>query len=447
MDDILSEFFIILALVILNGVLAMTEAALIAAKKSRLRRQAEEGDRSAAIALQLAENPGQFLSTVQIGITLIGILAGAYGGASIAGNLAESLQHLPGGKTWAQPAAFFLVVAALTYLSLVIGELVPKRLAIAHPEATARFLAPPTQVLSKVTAPAIKLLSFSTEAILKLLRVKPSSEAAVSDEELKLMIEEGMETGAFREDEREMVEGILDLDRQRVGDLMTPRGRMVWLNIRDSNEALHHTVVSSGHSYFPVYEDTRDHVLGMVSVKSLWANHTCGGPKQMRSLLVAPLFVPETMNAHKLIEEFRRTGKHIALVTDEYGGISGLVTLIDVMEAIVGDLNDDEGPSKPKILQREDGSWLVDAGVYIEEIKEILGLEELPQEEDADYSSLGGFIVTHLGRIPIEGECFEWGGFRFEVVDMDRHRVDKILVQRVAPEHDAAPTDARPDAA
>jgi putative hemolysin len=434
MDGFLTEFLIIITLFVLNGLLAMTEIALVSAKKAKLRRLAEEGDKSAGTALDLAENPSRFLSTVQIGITLIGILAGAYGGAGMTREIAAALGHVPGTSHFAQPLAFVLVIAMLTFLSLVVGELVPKRLALANPEGCARFLAPMMTGLSRFTAPAVRILSVTTDAILAVLRVKSTPDSAVSDEEVKLLIEEGMEEGVFREEEREMVAGILDLDNQRVGDLMTPRGRMVWLNIHDTPETIHQAIVSSGHSHFPVYEKTRDHVLGMISVKSLWANYTCGGAKDLRSLLTPPVVVPETMNAHRLIEEFRRTGKHIALVTDEYGMISGLVTLIDVMESIVGDLNDEaETSNKPKIVEREDGSWLVDAGVYIEEIKETLQLKELPQEEDADYSSLGGFVVTHLGRIPQEGDSFEWGGFRFEVIDMDRHRLDKVLVQRIGP--------------
>ncbi len=426
----MTEFVIIVILFLLNGVLAMTEIALVSAKKSRLRRLADDGDKSAALALELGENPSRFLSTVQIGITLIGIIAGAYGGAGMTAEVATVLSKLPGGASFGEPVAFVLVIAFLTYLSLVIGELVPKRLAMANPEGCARFLAPMMSGLSRLTLPAVRILSASTDAILRLLRSKPALEAAVSDEEVKLLLEEGMEEGVFREEEREMVEGILDLDNQRVGDLMTPRGRMVWLNINDPQDVLRQTIVASGHSHFPVYEKTRDQVIGMVSVKSLWASYLTGGVKEFRALLTPPLVVPETMNAHRLIEEFRRTGKHIALVTDEYGGISGLVTLIDVMESIVGNLAEGENTSGPKVTKRDDGSWLMDAGVYIEEVKELLEIEELPQEEDADYSSLGGFVVTHLGRIPQEGDHFEWGGFRFEVVDMDRHRLDKILVER-----------------
>ncbi len=432
MDGFLTEFLIIITLFVMNGLLAMTEIAIVSSKKAKLRRLSEEGDKAAAAALHLAENPSRFLSTVQIGITLIGIVAGAYGGAGMSREIAHALKMMPGVSTLAQPLAFILVIFMLTFLSLVVGELVPKRLALANPEGCARLLAPMMAELSRLTAPAVRILSVTTDAILAMLRVKPTADSAVSDDEVKLLIEEGMEEGVFREEEREMVAGILDLDNQRVGDLMTPRGRMVWLNINDSPEIIHQAIVASGHSHFPVYEKTRDQVIGMVSVKSLWANYTCGGAKDFRSLLTQPVVVPETMNAHRLIEEFRRSGKHIALVTDEYGMISGLVTLIDVMEAIVGDLNDEaETNNKPKIVERGDGSWLVDAGVYIEDIKEILKLKELPQEEDADYSSLGGFVVTHLGRIPQEGDSFEWGGFRFEVIDMDRHRLDKVLVERI----------------
>ncbi len=431
MNNISIEILLIFGLFICNGLLAMTEIAVVSVKKNRLRRLAEVGNKSAADALRLAESPGDFLSTVQVGITLIGLLAGAFGGG-IVGQLETFFLNLPLLEPVAKPVAFVLVMALLTYFSLVLGELAPKRIALIHPEAIASFFAPLMLWLARMTAPAVRLLSASTDAALKVLRIQQRTEASVSDEEVKSLIDEGLNVGVFRPDEKEMVEGILELDTKHVEDLMTPRGRMVMLNIADPLEVILTTIKESGHSNFPVYEKNRDQVLGILSVKALLSAIAASGTPDIRALLVQPHVVPESMSAHRLVEEFRRVGRHIALVTDEYGGICGLVTLNDLFEAIVGDLNQPEAKNKPKAVQREDGSFLIDAGIYVEDVKELLGIDEFPDEQEAEFHSLGGFVVNQFGHIPTEGEFFDWGGCRFEVVDMDRHRIDKILVKRLS---------------
>ncbi|MFQ3578214.1 MAG: hemolysin family protein, partial [Verrucomicrobiia bacterium] len=425
MNTISTEILLILGLFTVNGLLAMTELAVVSSRKAILKRRAEAGDKLAMSALKLAESPGDFLSTVQVGITLTGLLAGALGGKLVDG-LHHTLAQLPVLATVAGPTAFFLVMAMLTYTSLILGELVPKRLALLQPEAIARWMSPLMAGLAAVAAPAVRLLSLSSEAVLRLIRAPIKNESSVTDEEVKLLIDEGLNSGTFRQDEKEMVEGVLELDRQEVGDLMTPRGRMVWINISDPFEVTLKTITESGHSNFPVFEHSRDQVLGLLSVKALLNMYASGGPIDIRSLLVQPHIVPETMSGHRLIEEFRKAGRHIALVTDEYGGISGLITLNDLLEAIVGDLNQPEAINKPQAVRRDDGSYLIDAGIYVEDVKELLGIDEFPDEEGAEYHSLGGFVVDHLGHIPTEGEWFEHGGCRFEVVDMDRHRIDKV---------------------
>ncbi len=429
MNGVTTEIFLILGLLLLNGVLAMTELAVVSSKRALLRRRAEEGDKSAEAALRLAEEPGKFLSTVQVGITLVGLLAGAFGGGLVQ-RLEDFIILVPFMKPVAEPIAFVLIMAILTYLSLILGELVPKRVALSNPEVVAAFLAPMMESLARITGPVVRLLSRSSDIVLSVLRIKAQQADTVSDDEVKLLIDEGLSSGAFRQDEKEMVEGVLELDTLHVADIMTPRGRMVLINIDDPPDQIMQGILESGHSNFPVFERSRDQVVGILSIKALLANLTAKEPRPLRSILVAAHMVPETMSAHRLVDEFRRVERHIALVTDEYGGISGIATLNDIFEAIIGDLNQPEAKNKPQAVLREDGSYLIDAGIYVEEVKELLGIDEFPDEEDSEYHSLGGFIVERLGHIPTEGEYFDWNGCRFEVVDMDRHRLDKVLVKR-----------------
>lgn len=433
MNEILTEILIILLLLLANGVFAMAEIAVVSARKARLKKLADEGSAPARAALALAQDPTRFLSTVQIGITLVGILAGAYGGATLAGQLAPVIAEIPALASYSRPIAIFIVVSAITYLSLIIGELVPKRIALGNPEARAMLVARAMTGLARLATPFVWFLTLSTNCVLKVLGLGKDVETPPSEEEIAHLIEQGTTAGVFHKAERDMVEGVLRLDERPVTEIMTRRSSIVWLNIHDSDEVNWRKIVASGHSHFPVFEGTRDQIIGMVSVKALWANVAIGLPNNLRSHLEKPLFVPETITAVQILETFKKRGKHLALVTDEFGGIQGLVTLIDVMEAIVGDLPEPGDRQAPGAQQREDGSWLVDGALTVAEFRRRFDFDPLPGEEDEDFETVAGFVSDRFGHIPAPGEYFEWAGWRFEVMDMDRHRVDKILLAQVPP--------------
>ena len=434
----LTEILIIFVLLLANGVFAMAEIAVVSSRKARLKALAAGGSPKAQAALALAQEPTRFLSTVQIGITLVGIMAGAFGGATLSEKLAVWLTQFSAVAPYSKILAMLIVVGAITYFSLIIGELAPKRIALTNPEARAMLVAKPMTVLSKIASPLVWFLTVSTNVLLKAFGLGKEVDAPPSEEEISHLIEQGMTAGVFHKAERAMVEGVLRLDELPVTDIMTRRTKIVWLNVTDSDEVNWRKIVASGHSHFPVYEGTRDQVIGMVSVKSLWANAAIGMANEIRHHLVEPLFVPSSITAVQLLETFKKTGKHLALVTDEFGSIQGLVSLIDVMEAIVGDLPQPGDRRLPDAIQREDGSWLVDGTMEIEDFKRRLAVGSLPREESESFETLGGFMVDRFGRIPAPGEYFVWNGWRFEIVDMDRHRVDKVLLSRV-PGAPAAP--------
>jgi len=410
----------------------MAEIAVVSSRKARLKTLADEGSARARAALALVEEPTRFLSTVQIGITLVGILAGAFGGARLSGKLAAWLtEHVPALAEYADGLAITAVVGAITYFSLIIGELVPKRIGLTNPEGKAMVMAAPMNALSRFALPFVWLLTVSTNGLLKALGLGSHKDAPPSEEEISHLIEQGTSAGVFHQAERAMVEGVLRLDERPVTEIMTRRTRIVWLDVNDTDEVNWRKIVASGHSQFPVYEGTRDHVLGMVSVKALWANSAIGLRNQLRDHLTQPLYVPQTITAVQLLETFKKSGKHLALVADEFGSIQGIVTLIDVMEAIVGDLPEPGDRKAPQAVQREDGSWLVDGGMDLEDFRGVFATGPLPGEEDEDFHTIGGFVVDRLGHIPVATEWVEWNGWRFEVADMDRHRVDKLLLSRV----------------
>ena len=433
MSIITLEIAILLLLIAANGVFATAEMAFVAAKKARLRKLAEAGDASAKVAMQMFESPTRFFSTVQVGITLIGIVAGVFGGTTLARELAEVLREMPWLAPYAHGVSLTVVICVITFLSLVVGELVPKRLALNDPERITLLLARPMHRLSMCVSPLITLLSATTDLVLKCLGFRKGVEPSITNEEIKTLIEQGHHAGVFHQAEIEMVEGVMKLDEQTVADLMTPRARIIWLNADDADEVNWRRIVASSHTYFPVREKRPDKVLGLVSVKAMWANLAVGAPSRLRDLVTPPLIVPGTMSATQLLETFKQHGKHLALVGDEFGQIEGLVTLIDVMEAIVGSLPAD-GPRHQKLCrQRSDGSWLVDATMDFNDLLRVLHIENLSQGDAAAYRSVGGFVLSHLSRIPDEGDHFEWGDFSFEVVDMDRHRIDKLAVARITP--------------
>ena len=428
MSGVVIQIAVIVLLVLLNGFFAMSETALVSSRKARLRHRAEQGKRGARAALELTDSPNRFLSTVQIGISLIGVLAGAFGGATLAEPLADALRAVPVLAPYAEVVAFGVVVVAITYLSLIIGELVPKRLALNGPEGVAERVAAPMNLLSVITSPAVWFLSASTEAVLKLLRVPEPPESPVTEQELEILLEEGARAGVFEREERDLARRALRLDDRPVRELMTPRPRVVWLDADASPEKIRREAARSRHSYFPVARGTLDDLVGIASVKDAWARYEAGhAPDLLASLRRAPL-VPEGAPATAALEAFKRSGLPLSLVLDERGHIEGLVTLTDVLEALVGDVPDaDALEEEPSMVRRADGSWLVDGLLAAEEMKDRLGLEELPREGEADYQTVGGMMMDTLGRVPEVGDRLEWERYSFEVVDMDGRRVDKVL--------------------
>jgi putative hemolysin len=428
------EVIVIVGLVLANGLFAMAEIAVVSARKARLRQRAEEGDAKSRIALALAESPGDFLSTIQVGITLIGTLAGAYGGAIVAGELSARLSRLPLLAPYSQPLAIGVVVLAVTYLSLILGELVPKRIALNNPEGVASALAPPMQHLSRVARPVVKFLSWSTSVVLQLLPLRRFEQAAVTEEEIKALVEEGAQAGTVEESEQELVHGVFRLGDRRVVDVMTPDLKVAWLDVSASPADVAELIRQSGHSRFPVCEGSLDRVLGIAHVKDLFAVLASGESLDLRASLRQPLFIPEAMEALTVLERFKQTGTHVGVVVDERGGVLGIVTLKDILEAITGDLPALDEPSAPGAVRREDGSWLADGTLPVADLKELMELRKLPLEDEGAFSTLGGFVMTYLGRVPAPSDCFEYDGVRFEVMDMDGNRVDKVLISRLPKE-------------
>jgi putative hemolysin len=438
MKSVLLELSVIFALLLANGVFAMAEIAIVSARKAKLRSLADGGDARARLALDLAESPNTFLATVQIGITLVGVLAAAFSGASIAERLALPLKDIAWLAPYADEAAFGLVVIVLTYFTLVIGELVPKRVGLGDPEGVSRVLAGPMHRLSRLGAPLVSLLGTSTDALLKIFRVKPEPEVKVTEDEVRLLVKEGMRAGVFHPQEPAMIESVMAFDRMPVRDLMTPRSKIIWINAADAHETVWQRIVVSGHSVFPVYEGRRDNVLGLVTVKSIYANLAAGAPVNVRDLSTPALVVPESLSATSLLEKFKSTGRHVALASDEFGAISGLISLHDIMEAIVGELPSPSDRLKPKAVRREDGSWLVDGMLDAAEFEHVVADFPLHRGAERDYQTFAGFIVKHLGHVPAEGESFDHHGYRVEVIDLDGHRVDKVLLlARKKPPEDA----------
>ena len=429
------ELLILALLVLANGLLAMAETAVVSARKARLRQLSAEGDVGAAQALALADQPARFLALVEFWLTLSSMIAGVLAGAGLASQFSDWLAQFPVLAPHAGWMAVVTVTLGLTFFMLLFGELVPKRIGLAHPEKTAALLAGTMRGLAWLAAPLLRGFELCTDALVRLirLRTRPVAES-VGEDEVRALIEQGMHAGVFQRAEQQMVEGVLALDQLTVTALMTPRPKIVFLNLDDSDEVNWRKIVTSGHSYFPVYQSNRDQVVGMVAVKALWAHSAIGLPTTLKNLLVPPLVVPEKLNSIQLLEQFKKSGKHIAVVTDEFGAVQGLVTLIDVMEAIVGDLPEPGHRNQPEAKRRDDGSWLIDATLPTAELKTLLGVvTDLPQEGEADFQTLGGYVVTQFGRIPAAGDHFDWNGWRFEVIDMDRRRVDKVLVSKMPP--------------
>ena len=432
MAEAATEVLLIITLVLINGFFAMTEIALISSRKARLQSRAEEGDRGARAALHLVEAPTRFLSTVQIGITLVGILSGAIGGATLSRQLADLLGRLPWLVPYNQPIALVVVVAVIAYLSLVFGELIPKRLALTDPERIAikssRFM----EFLARLSGPVVSLLSATTDWGLRVLGVSPSSVADVTEEEVKVLIDQGTLNGVFEEVEQDMLESVFRMSDRTVETIMTPRTEMTWLDIEDPYEDVLREVTESSFSRFPVAQGSLDNMLGILQARELLAQAVSCQTVDLRSFLRTPIFLPESTPAFTALEQLKHGGMHMALVMDEYGGVLGLVTLFDILESIVGEISAGPGEtSEPQIIRRPDGSLLLDGLIKVDVLKDLLDVNELPDENRAGFQTLGGLIMSQFGDIPVSGQFFDWDGLRFEVVDMDGRRVDKVLVQRI----------------
>jgi putative hemolysin len=427
-----AELLLVSVLIVLNGVFVMSEMAIVSARKVRLQQLANHGDRRAEVALDLAMSPDRFLPTVQVGITLMAILSGARGESAISRLLAPQLeQWLP--RQYSEPIAAILAIATITYLTIVIAELVPKQIALNSPEKIASFVARPIDLLARLSTPLIFMLSRSTNFVVKLFGIRRTERPEVTEEEIKVMIEQGTETGMFEESEQDMVEGVLSLGDLKIGALMTPRPDITWIDINDRVGITRQKIIDSDYSRLPVCEGELDRVLGVVHVADLLSQTLKGEEINLTASLSQPLFIPESTRGLKVLEQFKKFGTHIAMVVDEYGVIQGLVTMHDLFEEIFGDITDfNEEPEEPQIIQREDGSWLLDGMLSIEELLEQFDIPESAIDR-GNYHTLGGFAIMQLGKIPISGEYFEWRQLRFEIIDMDGKRVDKILVKSSEP--------------
>jgi magnesium and cobalt exporter, CNNM family len=428
-----TDLLLVFVLILLNGLFAMSEIAIVSSRRARLVQMADGGNVGAQRAIQLSSEPTRFLSSVQVGITSIGILNGAIGEAAVVTRLNGWFEQVPALAPYAHPLAMGTMVVGLTYVSLIVGELVPKRLALTHPELIASIIARPMQILSMAGRPLVLLLSVSTEAILRLLRVRQVKQPAVTVEEIKVLLEQGAEEGVFEPTEQELVTNVLNLDQRHVGSVLTPRSNVVYLDVRDSLETNREKLRGAQLSVLPLCDGGLDHVLGFVRATKVLEQVLGTNVMDLPSLAEPALYVPETMTLMKLLEQFKRMHLPLALVVDEFGDVEGLVTLTDVIAAIVGDLPSEPG-EEPTIVKREDGSWLMDGSLDMDPVLRTLDDDSWLTDEDRQhYHTLGGLAMLALGRVPRTGDVFERGSYRFEIVDMDGNRVDRLLVSRVGP--------------
>jgi putative hemolysin len=430
MNSIILEISLVLVLLLANGLCAMTEIAIVSSRKGLLRGMASSGNAGAAKALALSESPNRFLSTVQIGITLVGIVAGALGSGKVAARLAEVLAPLPFVGNYAAPLSLALVITLLTYLSLVIGELVPKRLAMKFPEAIASAMAAPMSALSTAASPAVSLLSWSTGGLLRLFGIREEDSSEMSRDELTVLVRQGMVAGSINRTESRMMEGVINFEKLVTYDIMIPRTRFTWIEQSAPHDSVSKAVMTSTHDVFPVYQDRRDNLVGVVSIKDIYGQLSSGGTVSLEKIMQPPLLVPEMQKASKLLEEFRRTGQRAAFVIDEFGSVMGMVTLIDLIETIIGDVPSREEQLAMPIQKREDGSWLIDGLFEIEKLSQHLDGFDLPEGGGDEYQTITGWFLRELERMPKETDRIHSGEWTFEVIDMDGSRLDKVLATR-----------------
>lgn len=425
------ELILILPLIVLAGMFAMAEIALVSVRKPRLRQWAAQGNTNAQVALDLANKPETFLATVQMGMTFVGIFAGAFGEHTLAVHIESYLNGIPRLARYGHALSLVTVVGAITYVTLIIGELVPKQIALRSPERFASALAKPMMALSRVGAPFVAVLNASASAVLRAFHVRPSEDPLVTEEEIKVIMDQGAAAGLIEESAHETVRRLFRLSDRAVMALMKPRHDIVWLDLDAPPEQTMKRVVASSHSRFPVARSNLDNVVGMVKEKDLLA--CCMGGKALNLIdaLQPALFVPGAIPAFRLLEKFKESGTHIALVVDEYGDVAGLVTINDFFEDLVGEVVSADSPEERHTTHRPDGSWVIDGKMPVHDFKELLNLGDLPGEERGSYLTVGGFVMTQLGRVPAVGDCFETAALRFEVTDMDGKRVNAVVVRSV----------------
>lgn len=422
------EIMIILLLILVNSVLSMSETAFVSVRKVRLQQRADDGDARAREALELANNPDKFLSTLELGMTLINTLNGVFGGAMIAQWLAMYLRMIPWLASYSDSIALTVIVIIITYFSLVLGELVPKRLALSNPERITIMVVRSMRTFAMIAGPFVTLLSVSTDGVLRLIGWRPSNDPPVSPEEIRILIEQGRQQGIFEIEEQELIERIFSLRDRRVSTLMRRRPDIIWLDITGPNEALHEVIKRTNYSRFPVCRGNLDNILGIVRVKDLFLQQLSGQEQDIESILQEPVYVLERTTTLKVLEMFRMTGRTLALVTQEDGYIQGLITLYDILRAIVGDVSFPDDIDDTRSVRREGESYILDGAFPIDKLKDLLKLKSLPDEEQGGYETVGGLILMTLGHIPHVGEDLEWGGYRFEVRQMEGRRITQVAV-------------------
>ena len=434
------ELLVLLLLFVLNGFFSMSEMAVVSSRKTRLQQLHDEGQASAGAALALANSPSHFLSTVQVGITVIGITSGVFAEKKLSAYVTAWLSQWSSIAPHAEGVAVTLVIAGITLASLLIGELIPKRLALVNPEAVASLVARPMAWLSALVYPIVRVLTAVTDGVLRLLGTRAVASPPVTEEEIRVLMEQGAEAGVFAEHEHRLVSNVFRMDDLRTSAIMTPRTDIVYLRTDVTREATLARIAEAPHTLFPVSRGDLDNVEGIVSAKELFVDFVRNAPFDLKARLQPPLYIPETLTVTEVVRAFKQHRITMALIVNEYGELQGLVTLHDVLEALVGDIGTTDAAADPDIVKRADGSLLIDGGVSIERLKQALHIEEaFPEEDTGTYNTLAGFVMLQLGRVPQVAETFEWGGFHFEVVDMDRNRVDRILVSKLA-----APKPAEP---
>ncbi|MCP1382372.1 hemolysin family protein [Runella salmonicolor] len=421
------ELFIIFLLTIINGIFSMSEIAVVSSRKVKLENSAKRGSKSAKLALELINSPNQFLSTVQIGITLIGILLGIFGGENLTNDWQDYLNQFEVLKPYSRPLSVGGVLVMITFISLVIGELVPKRIGLTNPEGIAKAVALPMQILSKVTSPFVWLLTHTSDLLLKILRIKPSADSRVTEEEIKAFIQEGTDGGEVQEIEQEIMERVFHLGDRKVGSLMTHRMQLVWLDLTDSPDEIREKIKGEIHSVYPVCRNTVDEVVGVVLMKDIFQQVMENRPLDLEALIKEPQYLPDSSSAYIALERLQENRQHYSMVIDEYGALQGIVTLNDLMDALVGDVSDTNYDDESSIVQREDGTYITDAQMPFYDFLSYFDQLDL-YNDNMPFNTIGGLLLEHFGHVPKTGEIILWHGFKFEIFDMDGARIDKVLV-------------------